>query len=124
MLRLPFLRKLCRASLIPNKPMFRPVRLLLLPLLALSLAACATLHAETHPGEADFVHQVAAATGKSVVHLTDLLNDAENKQSIIDAMNRPAESMAWSDYRKIFMTRTRMAARSAFSRPKPRLPER
>ena len=104
--------------------MFRPVRLLLLPLLALSLAACATLHAETHPGEADFVHQVAAATGKSVVHLTDLLNGAEKKQSIIDAMNRPAESMAWSDYRKIFMTRTRIEDGIAFYRQHRALLER
>lgn len=88
--------------------MSRPVRLLLLPLLALSLVASTTLHAQTHPGEAALVRQVAASTGKSAAHLTTLLDGAHKKQSIIDAMNRPAESMAWVDYRKIFMTQTRI----------------
>ncbi|HET7267375.1 MAG TPA: lytic murein transglycosylase B [Oleiagrimonas sp.] len=104
--------------------MSRPVRLLLLPLLALSLAACATLHAETHPGEAAFVRQVAAATGKSATKLTTLLNGAHKKQSIIDAMNRPAESMDWVDYREIFMTPTRVEDGIAFYRQHRALLER
>lgn len=95
--------------------MFRSVRVLLLPLL-LCLAGCAGLHAETHPGEAALVHEVAAATGKSPAHLRALLNGASKQQSIIDAMNRPAESKPWPAYRKIFMTPARIDDGIAFYR--------
>lgn len=90
-------------------------RVLLLPV-ALCLGACATLHAETHPGEAKLVHEVAAATGKSQTSLQTLLNGARKQQSIIDAMNRPAESKPWSAYRKIFMTSSRIDDGIAFYR--------
>lgn len=37
------------------------------------------------------------------------LNEARKKQSIIDAMNRPAEGvLSWKKYRKIFMTKKRL----------------
>ncbi len=123
--------------------MFRPVRLLpLLPLL-LSLGACASLRAESpratpspamkapvapppatpppaakraadtpaadpRTAEARLIRKVVSATGKSPAHLKALLDGAQLQQSIIDAMNRPAESLAWPAYRKIFMTPARI----------------
>ncbi|HET7662270.1 MAG TPA: lytic murein transglycosylase B [Rhodanobacteraceae bacterium] len=96
--------------------MSRPFRLLLLLPLLLCLSACSTLHAETHPGEATLIREVATATGKSPARLEALLGGAQKQQSIIDAMNRPAESMAWTDYRKIFMTSTRVEDGIAFYR--------
>jgi len=38
-----------------------------------------------------------------------LLNDAEYRQEIIDAITRPAEAMPWHRYRNIFMTEERIA---------------
>ena len=45
------------------------------------------------------------------------LADAEHKQSIIDAISRPAEkTLTWGEYRKIFITRERIEAGAAFWR--------
>ncbi|HEX7339350.1 MAG TPA: lytic murein transglycosylase B [Rhodanobacteraceae bacterium] len=94
--------------------MLRRFCLLCVSLLVLPLGACASLHAATRPGQAQLIKQVAAATGKSPVHLKALLDGAHKQQSIIDAMNRPAESLAWPAYRKIFMTPARINGGIAF----------
>lgn len=95
--------------------MLRSFRVLLLPAM-LCLGACATLHAQSHPGEGDLVREVAAATGRSPTGIRKLLDGARKQQSIIDAMTRPAESKAWSAYRKIFMTQARIDDGIAFYR--------
>lgn len=43
-----------------------------------------------------------------------LLNDAEYRQEIIDAITRPAEAMPWHRYRNIFMTEERIAKGVSF----------
>ncbi|HEX7342535.1 MAG TPA: lytic murein transglycosylase B [Rhodanobacteraceae bacterium] len=96
--------------------MFRSVRWWLLLPMALSLAACATPGIGSRPGQAQLIGEVAAATGKSPVKLKALLDGAHRQQSIIDAMNRPAESLPWPAYRKIFMTPARIQAGIAFYR--------
>lgn len=63
---------------------------------------------ETNPGQAGLVREVAAATGKAPASLNALLDGAVVKQSIIDAMTRPAESKPWSVYRPIFMNPERI----------------
>lgn len=68
----------------------------------------------TNPDQAALVREVAAATGKSPAALNALLDGAVVKQSIIDAMNRPAESKPWSQYRPIFMTPERIAEGISF----------
>ncbi len=70
----------------------------------------------TNPDQAELVREVAAATGKSPAELNALLDGAVVKQSIIDAMTRPAESKPWSAYRPIFMTPDRIAAGVTFYR--------
>ncbi len=98
-------------------------RVLLLSVV-LSLGVCVAAQAETHPGEAKLVREVAAATGKSPARLRALLDGAKKQQSIIDAMNRPAESKSWVDYRKIFMTPARIDGGIAFYREHEALLER
>lgn len=93
--------------------MSRMIRVFFL-LPAFCLGACATLHAESHPGEAKLVHEVAAATGKSPAHLKALLHGAKRQQGIINTMKRPAESKPWSQYRAIFMTGSRINDGIAF----------
>ena len=59
-------------------------------------------------GQAALVNEVAADTGKSPAELNALLDGAVVKQSIIDAMNRPAEKKPWSQYRPIFVNQERI----------------
>ena len=57
----------------------------------------------------DFADYMVRAHGFEAVDLQALLGEATYKQSIIDAMNRPAEKVKeWKDYRKIFVTEKRL----------------
>ena len=64
--------------------------------------------AQVNPDQAALVSEVAKDTGKSPAELNALLDGAVVKQSIIDAMNRPAEKKPWSQYRPIFMNPERI----------------
>ncbi|HEY9110634.1 MAG TPA: lytic murein transglycosylase B [Rhodanobacteraceae bacterium] len=84
----------------------------LMPLLAGAQTAVppqgSTDAGSTNPDRAELVRAVAAATGKDPAALNALLDGAVVKQSIIEAMNRPAESKPWSAYRPIFMNPERI----------------
>lgn len=87
------------------------------------LVACASMlcsgtvtAAEKHPGEKAFAAKVAKQHKVSEKQILSLLNEAERKQSIIDAMRRPAESKPWKDYRALFMTPLRIGGGIAFYR--------
>ena len=64
--------------------------------------------AQSNPDQAALVGEVAKDTGKNPADLNALLNGAVVKQSIIDAMNRPAEKKPWSLYRPIFVNPERI----------------
>ena len=64
--------------------------------------------AAEHPGVADFVERAAAEHGLDADMLTALIAEGEYKQSIIDAITRPAEGKPWHEYRQIFLTDTRI----------------
>lgn len=72
--------------------------------------------AQTHPGQAELVREVAAETGKSPQALNALLDGARKQQSILDAISRPAEAKPWKDYRPIFLTDKRIDDGVAFYR--------
>lgn len=72
--------------------------------------------AQTHPGQAELVREVARDTGKSPAALNTLLDGATKKQSILDAIRRPAEGKPWKDYRPIFVTDKRISDGVAFYR--------
>jgi membrane-bound lytic murein transglycosylase B len=93
------------------------------PLLLVSLLLAGTLassvHAQSaasHPGQAQLVQEVARDTGKSPAALNALLDRAQMKQSILDAISCPAEAKPWKDYRPIFMTDQRIGEGIAFYR--------
>ncbi len=67
---------------------------------------------ETHPGQRDFLRELAAETGadrETRAEWKTLLDSARYQQSVIDAISRPAEATkAWRDYQKIFLTEQRL----------------
>lgn len=88
----------------------------LFPLALLLIVASSPVLADTHPGQSALVQEVARDTGKDPAALNALLDGARMQQSIIDAMNRPAESKPWSAYRPIFLTQKRIDDGVAFYR--------
>ncbi|MBS0431866.1 MAG: lytic murein transglycosylase B [Proteobacteria bacterium] len=100
------------------------VRMPLLAFFLLGLAPSGAAFAQAHPGEAALVREVAAETGQDVARLTALLDGAQYKQSIIDAISRPAESKPWSAYRPIFVNPARIDAGIDFYRDNRALLER
>jgi len=58
----------------------------------------------------DFIATMVAEHGFQGEEVRSLLASAERKQSILDAISRPAErTLEWKDYRKIFLTDDRIA---------------
>lgn len=97
---------------------------LLVALGVLWLAPTAPATAQTHPGQAELVREVAHDTGKSPQALNALLDGARKQQSILDAISRPAEAKPWKDYRPIFVTDKRIDDGVAFYRKHRTLLER
>ncbi|MGN6790358.1 MAG: lytic murein transglycosylase B [Rhodanobacteraceae bacterium] len=83
-----------------------------LPLIAFAQTAPASPASanavSTDADQAALVREVAAATGKNPAALNALLDGAVVKQSIIDAMTRPAEKKPWRQYRPIFLNPERI----------------
>ena len=69
---------------------------------------CAPVLAAEHPGTDDFVERAASEYGLSASEVRALLQEAEYKQSIVDAISRPAEGKPWYEYRKIFLSDKRI----------------
>lgn len=100
--------------------------LLLLPGFALVffLATIAPVQAEPHPGVEAFIDRVAEEHGLDPQYLRDVLGRAEYKQSIIDAITRPAESKPWHEYRPIFLRSPRIDGGVEFWRANDELIDR
>jgi membrane-bound lytic murein transglycosylase B len=90
----------------------------------LPLLAAVPAWADTHPGQAELVREVARDTGRDPAALNALLDGAKMQQSILDAISRPAEGKPWSAYRPIFLTGRRIDAGIAFYRDHRALVER
>jgi len=69
---------------------------------------CVPVWAADHPGADDFAKRAASEYGLSEAEVKALLLEAEYKQSIVDAISRPAEGKPWYEYRKIFLTDKRI----------------
>ncbi|WP_322629634.1 lytic murein transglycosylase B [Halothiobacillus sp.] len=61
-----------------------------------------------------FAAEAAKQSGIPQTEIQQWLDAARYQQSIIDAMNRPAESKTWAQYRPIFITPKRIADGVAF----------
>ena len=83
-------------------------RLLGFILVASAVVAVSAFAEEPHPGSEAFVERVVAEYGLDEAKVRSVLAEAEYKQSIIDAITRPAEGKAWFEYRKIFMDQPRI----------------
>lgn len=64
--------------------------------------------AQQHPGAEEFAARAAEEYGLDQQQTMALLHDARFKQSIVDAMSRPAEAKPWFEYRPIFVTDKRI----------------
>ena len=69
---------------------------------------CVPVLAAEHPGTDEFVEQAVSEYGLSESEVRSLLLEAEYKQSIVDAISRPAEGKPWHQYRPIFLTSKRI----------------
>jgi membrane-bound lytic murein transglycosylase B len=70
---------------------------------------CVPVFAAGHPGTDEFVKRAVSEYGLSENEVRTLLDNAEYKQSIVDAISRPAEGKPWYKYRKIFLTDKRIS---------------
>ncbi len=84
--------------------------------LALVLILSTSCMAQQHPGAEEFAAKVAAERGLNQAEVLQLLQNARFKQSIVDAMTRPAEAKPWHKYRPIFITDKRINEGVAFWR--------
>jgi len=65
---------------------------------------------EGSPQVAEFVTEMTRDYGFAGEQLVELFRDVERKQTILDAISRPAEKVKpWKDYRPIFITDSRIA---------------
>lgn len=72
------------------------------------LLFCVPGFAAEHPGTDEFVERAVSEFGLSETEVRALLSEAEYKQSIVDAISRPAEGKPWHEYRQIFLTDKRI----------------
>ena len=80
-------------------------RILTLAMVSILSASCL---AQQHPGAEEFAAKAASEYGLNQDEIVLLLQDARFKQSIVDAISRPAEAKPWYDYRPIFITEKRI----------------
>jgi membrane-bound lytic murein transglycosylase B len=64
--------------------------------------------AQQHPGAEEFAAKAAAEYNLDPQEVLLVLENARFKQSIVDAISRPAEAKPWYDYRPIFLTEKRI----------------
>lgn len=69
---------------------------------------------QDHPGAAEFAARVEAEHQIPASEVLALVEQAQFKQSIVDAMTRPAEGKPWHEYRPIFLTDERINGGVAF----------
>ncbi len=76
--------------------------------LLILLFFCVSGFAAEHPGTDAFVKRAVSEYALQENEVRALLAEAEYKQSIIDAISRPAEGKPWHEYRPIFLTNKRI----------------
>ncbi len=87
-----------------------------------ALPACTTIAAApdssgytSHPEAQAFIKDMAARHDFSKAELTSIFSAAQRREDILKLMSRPAEKrLAWYEYRKIFLTQSRIDGGVAF----------
>ncbi|MDT8321312.1 MAG: lytic murein transglycosylase B [Xanthomonadales bacterium] len=88
-------------------------RIVTLALVSILSAAC---YGQQHPGAEEFAARAAQEYGLEPAETLALLENARFRQSIVDAISKPAESKPWFEYRPIFITDKRIDGGVAFWR--------
>ena len=85
---------------------------ILLSLFAIPLTVVSTATQASSPFETEqidlFISEMVKDHGFDTHALKNTLEKAEKKQTILDAISRPAEGKPWHEYRPIFMTESRI----------------
>ena len=80
-----------------------------------SVIACAGDNYQNHAGAAALIEEMVAEQGFERAELEALFAEAERKESILEAISRPAEkTKPWYEYRSIFLTEKRAAGGREF----------
>jgi membrane-bound lytic murein transglycosylase B len=79
----------------------------IITLAAVSVLSASCL-AQSHPGAEEFAARAAKEHGFDAAETMELLGEARFKESIVEAMTRPAEGKDWHEYRKIFLNEERI----------------
>ena len=86
----------------------------------LCLWPCLTMADESilsrSPGMAEFITRMVDVHGFSRSRLEALFHDLRRSDKVLEHMRRPAESLRWREYRKIFLTRARIRHGRRFAR--------
>lgn len=94
--------------------MYRIIRICQLAFLTLAFThnvTASTVESETYAGNEQatrFIDEMVARHKMSRNDLESLMGDAKRRQSILDAISRPAEGKPWHEYRPIFLTDSRI----------------
>jgi membrane-bound lytic murein transglycosylase B len=80
----------------------------------LALSACATSQEKVTVTQKEFAEQMADRHGFDAAAINAWLDKAQHRDSIIEAMTRPAEGKPWHLYRKIFVTDKRISGGVTF----------
>ena len=84
-------------------------------LLLISLPTLADENYANHPQAQAFVERMVSEHGFDRADVQNLMREAERKQSILDAISRPAERvLTWGEYRSRFLTQGRIKQGRAF----------
>jgi membrane-bound lytic murein transglycosylase B len=95
----------------------RPFRWLAVPVLAATWATPAAALDLGRPEVRDFIADLVKQDGFDRGYVEGVLGTVESKQSILDAMSRPAEKVKpWYEYRDIFITAKRISGGVDFYR--------
>lgn len=82
---------------------------------AAAIASASNADYASHPDAIRVVQELVEEEGLDAAQLTAILAQAEKRQSIIDAMNRPAEkTFTWGRYRNIFLKEPRIESGAEF----------
>jgi len=93
----------------------RILQLLLAALLGITTAAAAAGKPASFDADMDqFIKEMNREHGLDLAELQALMDKAKYRQSIIDAITRPAEAKPWAKYRPIFVTPSRITQGVAF----------
>ena len=93
-----------------------------LSLILSTLLLCSASLASPDSLRAEFIDRMVSEHGFDAAALGDLLDKAQVRQSILDAIARPAEKrLNWGEYRKIFLTPERVRGGLAYWKKNERI---